>query len=76
MAFAYCLDCGARIYLGRIPWVGQPAYCERCGADLEVTKTNPLQLEWTDDLVDTDPDPEEEIDLEREYLPTRSPRRT
>jgi lysine biosynthesis protein LysW len=67
MAFAYCLDCGDRIYLGRKPWVGQPAFCEECGADLEVTHLNPLELEWTDDLVDADP--EEESELEAELLP-------
>jgi len=67
MAFAYCLDCGDRIYLGRKPWVGQPAFCEQCGADLEVTRINPLEVEWTDDLVDTDP--EEEPALESELLP-------
>ena len=67
MAFAYCLDCGDRIYLGRRPWVGQPAFCERCGADMEVIRTNPLELEWTDDLVDLDP--EEELELEAELLP-------
>ena len=66
MAFAYCVDCGSRIYLGRKPWVGQPAYCEECGADLEVIKTNPLELEWTDDLVDLDP--EEEMDLEHQSM--------
>jgi lysine biosynthesis protein LysW len=67
MAFVYCLDCGDRIYLGRRPWVGQPAFCERCGADLEVIGTNPLELEWSDYLVDTDP--EEESELEAELLP-------
>ena len=67
MAFAYCLDCGDRIYLGRKPWVGQPAFCEQCGSDLEVTRTNPLEVEWTDDLVDTDP--KEEPELEAELLP-------
>ena len=67
MAFAYCLDCGGRIYLGHKPWVGQEAFCERCGADLEVIRTNPLELEWSDDLVDIDPEEEEE--LEAELLP-------
>jgi lysine biosynthesis protein LysW len=69
MAFAYCLDCGDRIYLGRKPWVGQEAFCERCGADMEVIRTNPLELEWTDDLVDTSPDREEALELESELLP-------
>ena len=66
MAFAYCLDCGDRIYLGRKPWIGQDAFCERCGADLEVIGTNPLELEWSD-LVDTDQEPEPE--WEAELLP-------
>jgi len=72
MAFAYCVDCGGRIYLGRRPWVGQPAYCEECGADLEVTSINPPQVEWADDLVDAEP--EQEMDLEYETYSTRSPR--
>ena len=73
MAFTYCLDCGERIYLGRKPWVGQSAFCEQCGADLEVTRLNPLEVEWSDDVVDTDSeeDTEFEFDLEpeSEYLP-------
>lgn len=54
MIAAYCLGCGDRLYLGRRPWVGQPVYCDRCGADLEVTQLNPLMLDWTDDLVAAD----------------------
>jgi lysine biosynthesis protein LysW len=52
--------------------VGQPAYCEECGADLEVTSINPPQVEWADDLVDAEP--EQEMDLEYETYSTRSPR--
>ncbi len=48
MAFAYCPECSARIYLGRKPWVGQPATCDDCEADLEVTHLNPPRLEWVD----------------------------
>ena len=51
MAVAYCLNCGGRIYLGQRPWVGQAVFCDRCGADLEVTQVNPLDLDWTDALV-------------------------
>ena len=71
MAFAYCLDCGGRIYLGRKPWVGQEAFCDLCGAYLEVIRISPLELEWSDDLVDSDPEveEEEEEDLEAELLP-------
>jgi lysine biosynthesis protein LysW len=54
MAVAYCLNCGDRIYLGHRPWVGQAVDCDRCGADLEVTQVNPLDLDWTDNLVDDD----------------------
>jgi hypothetical protein len=63
MAFAYCLDCGGRIYLGAKPWKGQPVFCERCDADMEVTRVNPLELDWTDNLIDEEPEPEPELDL-------------
>ena len=52
MAFAYCPDCGARIYLGRKPWLGQPAACDQCEADLEVTRVNPPILDWVDNVED------------------------
>lgn len=61
MAIAYCVDCGGRIYLGERPWVGQAAYCNRCGADLEVTRVNPPELEWIDYLVDEDERVEESV---------------
>lgn len=67
MATVYCLDCGGRIYLGRKPWVGQPAFCERCGSDLEVTEVSPLTLDWTDNLVDEDW--EEGVVFDRELVP-------
>lgn len=58
MAVAYCLDCGGRIYLGRKPWIGQAAFCDECGSDLEVTKVSPLTLDWIEDLVDEDEEEE------------------
>ena len=67
MAVAYCLGCGDRIYLGRKPWVGQTALCDRCGADLEVTNVHPLILDWIDDLVDEAW--EIKVGLDRELLP-------
>jgi DNA replicative helicase MCM subunit Mcm2 (Cdc46/Mcm family) len=60
MAFAYCLDCGSRIYLGAKPWKGQPVFCERCDADMEVTRVNPLELDWTDNLIDEEPEQEQQ----------------
>jgi lysine biosynthesis protein LysW len=56
MAFAYCPDCGARIYLGRKPWIGQSTVCDSCDADLEVVRLSPPELDWVDNLVDFDPD--------------------
>ena len=56
MAFIYCLDCAERIYLGKRPWVGQSVYCDECGADLEVTSVNPLEIDWTDSLVGDEQD--------------------
>ena len=47
-------------------WLSQPAFCERCGADLEVTHLNPLEVEWSDLVVDTDP--EEDLEPEFEYV--------
>lgn len=52
MAFAYCPDCGSRIYLGHRPWLGQPAVCDQCEADLEVVRLNPPGLDWVDELAD------------------------
>lgn len=54
MAVAYCLECGARIYMGRKPWIGQAVFCDRCEADMEVTRVSPLQLELTENLIDRD----------------------
>ena len=62
MAFAYCLDCGKRLYLGHKPWVGQAVFCTRCGADLEVTRANPLELDWTDNRLDQEPEDESELE--------------
>jgi hypothetical protein len=54
MAFEYCLDCAKRVYVGKRPWVGQAVFCDRCGADLEVTRLRPLELDWTGYLVNED----------------------
>jgi lysine biosynthesis protein LysW len=48
------MDCAKRIYLGKRPWVGQAVFCDRCGADMEVTRLNPLELDWTEYLVNED----------------------
>ena len=52
MAFAYCPDCASRIHLGRRPWLGQPAFCDHCEADLEVVRLNPPELDWVDEVTD------------------------
>ena len=63
MAFAYCLDCAKRIYLGKRPWVGQAVFFDRCGADLEITGLHPLELDWTEYLVNEERDPLREPEL-------------
>jgi lysine biosynthesis protein LysW len=65
MAFAYCPDCAARIYLGRKPWVGQPVMCDVCDADLEVVGLNPPQLGWTDEMADGGWQEEQDLELEK-----------
>lgn len=60
MAFAHCPNCRARIYLGRKPWLGQPAMCDYCESDLEVTQLTPLMLDWADG--DWEEEPELEAD--------------
>jgi lysine biosynthesis protein LysW len=59
----YCLDCAERIYLGKRPWVGQAVFCDLCGADLEVTRLNPLELDWTENLVHEDQDQLRDLEL-------------
>ena len=54
MAFAECPDCRRRIDLGRRPWVGQPATCVRCEADLEVVDLHPPRLDWIEEELDED----------------------
>jgi lysine biosynthesis protein LysW len=60
MAFAYCPECSARVYLGHKPWLGQAATCDECEADLEVTGLNPPRLKWVDS------EWEDEVTLEEE----------
>lgn len=49
MTFAYCPDCGMRVYVGRRVWRGQLVACDSCDADLEVTSTNPVELDWPEE---------------------------
>lgn len=55
MAFAYCPECSARVYLGQKPWLGQPTICDECEADLEVVNLNPPRLKWVDDNWEDEP---------------------
>jgi hypothetical protein len=54
MAMTYCLTCGEWISLGRKPGAGAVAYCQLCGAKLELSDTSSMLLDWTDDPVDAD----------------------
>jgi lysine biosynthesis protein LysW len=64
MAFAYCPDCGRRIYLSRKPWKGQPITCDYCDADLEVVDLNPPRVDWADNVTDDEPEKAREFELE------------
>ncbi|MGD2206911.1 MAG: lysine biosynthesis protein LysW [Anaerolineae bacterium] len=64
MAFVYCPDCASRIYLGRRPWLGQPAMCDHCNADLEVIELDPPQVDWVDELASRDWE-DWELDMEK-----------
>jgi lysine biosynthesis protein LysW len=65
MAFAYCPDCAGRVYLGRRPWVSQPAACDYCDAELEVVSLNPPRVDWADSVTEDAPEEEEwELELE------------
>jgi lysine biosynthesis protein LysW len=64
MAFAYCPDCGGRIYLSRKPWQGQPTTCDYCDADLEVVGLNPPQVDWAENVTDDEPEMAWEFELE------------
>lgn len=44
-AQATCPECEASVRFDRQPLNGQIARCTDCGAELEVTSTNPLRLE-------------------------------
>jgi hypothetical protein len=44
--------------------VGQPAGCDQCDADLEVVELNPLQLDWTENLLDEDWEKDWRFELE------------
>ena len=65
MAFAYCLDCGARIYLGKSPQRGQPVDCPRCNGEWEVVSVNPIKLDSPDEMADEDWTVETEPDFTR-----------
>jgi lysine biosynthesis protein LysW len=64
MAFAYCPDCSSRIYLGERPHLGEPAWCDTCGADLEVVNVNPPALAWAEATADAAWETEWAIDFE------------
>ena len=49
LSVASCPDCGERITLkGRI-YLGRSAICPNCDAELQVTSTSPLELDWRDE---------------------------
>ena len=45
MATCNCVECDAEIEVGEDCVIGEITTCSDCGAELEVTATDPLQLE-------------------------------
>ena len=46
-AIAACPGCGDRLaFMGKVK-LFQRVVCSNCGAELEVVKTEPVELEWT-----------------------------
>lgn len=41
---AVCPECEAGVVFGRVPLAGQVVRCVQCGAELEVTSTDPIRL--------------------------------
>lgn len=66
MAIAFCPDCEEPIHLSLQPKVGQRITCRRCGAELEVIETSPLELDWAYDGPVEDWDEEEDDDWDDE----------
>ncbi len=67
MAFAYCPDCAARIYLDGKPWLGQPVFCHYCDADLEVVHLNPLELDWAENVADDEWENAADVDWQEDW---------
>ena len=45
--FVFCLDCEQKITLESTPDVGNTLCCPICGAEMEVVKIEPIELDWT-----------------------------
>lgn len=41
-----CPECNSTVLFKKNPYVGQQTYCDKCDSDLEVSQTDPLELEW------------------------------
>lgn len=53
---ANCISCQEMINLGNNPRLGDIVSCPKCDARLEITWTNPLELDWPADEYDYDDD--------------------
>lgn len=43
---ARCLECDEKIQFEEQPRLGMLVICESCGAELEVVRKSPLELDW------------------------------
>lgn len=41
-----CPECSSTVFFKKTPYIGQPTYCNKCDSNLEVSQTDPLELEW------------------------------
>jgi alpha-aminoadipate/glutamate carrier protein LysW len=63
---AKCPDCQTTIRFDEVPGLGSLVTCPECGAELEVVRKNPLELDWAYEEEFDDDEWEEEWDEEWE----------
>ncbi len=60
-----CPECQAEVRLRRAPHLGQKVTCYSCGAKLEITRKDPIELDWAfDDPLEDD----EELEIDFDQL--------
>jgi len=69
MVFGSCPDCGENVAVGLEPFPGQQITCLNCDAFLQVTSTEPLILDWSDqDFIDYEEEDEDSYEEEEDDI--------